>query len=654
MLAAPSEAAGPPEASRPPHITNPRNYKHSSAELAKRLRFEADGGNVAIYVDDEYIQTVELSKLARPGKRLIASIRAALKKNGAAPSDAEIVTFLRLVAKNGGRAPEPKEDVERKLHEVLDYAKALIETGRADAESPWASAIVLKRDKENVDRLEKANAVAIIPSRVSPNLAVLDVDSNEAIEIVSEYLDVNKALRVLGGPLTDAQMTPEGKWRTPSGEILESVERRLHIPVYIPEGCRDAKAPGLEVRCKEPINMFGVHPSGAMYELVDAELAALSWDAIETILTALGGENGEAPPRCQELKPLEEYDKILEAFKRIYAKAQAYGYTRHDAIYDLASLARRACIAEEYIIKIVEDVYEKAGEESQTLPQRKSHVKRAYREGAKIRSRKRILEKWRVIDAEAAEVLAKAFKAGPEEFSICIAKTEDKCLTELYGKLTDGGMEAELLKHGEDGAVSVLLYRGPALSIVEDTVTKQRYYKLGDLFVAQDVDIILEKLKQPGARGLYVDVKNIDKIKVVFDGLARREKGTFVTGLLPGERGLYLSDPYGVIAKAPSLKEAVIEFDKALRLVAEAYPPANVDAALATVGYIIALNIAPAVWAFRPHLEVPVLLIYGESRLGKSKLVEKIVEPAVFGYEGLLKLAKIWERIGDSSAAGFL
>lgn len=623
--------------------------------ILNKLYSRVEGEVVELYVNREYIGAFEVRRLAKPSKTLIKSVKSALKRADVEDvNDADVVAALRLIAKNGGRIPDSKEEVERRLQEVIDYARLILETKRLEP-SPWADAVVLKRDKATVDDPEKANAVAIIPAKVSQNLAVIDVDSEEALKIIGEYLDINKSLRVLAGPLVDAQKTPEGKWRTPDGRVLDAVERKLHIPVYIPEGCRgDQKAPGIEVKCNEPINMAGLHPSGAQYELVDGELAILSWDTLETILSALGGEGGEAPPRCTEARPLEKYDEVLDAFRRIYAKAQAFGYTRHDSIYDLASLARRSCIAEEYIIKIVEAVYGSGGEESQTLSQRKGHVRRAYREGAKIRSRARILEKWREIDAEAAEVLAKIFKTGPEEFSICIAKTEERCLTELYGKLTDGGLEVLLLRHGEEGAVSVLLYRGPALTVVEDPITKQTYYRLGDLFAASTIDVLVEKLKMPNLRGVYVDVKNIDKIKVVFDNLSRRETGTYVTGLLPAERGLFLNDPYGVIAKAPTPAEAVAELDKALRSVAEAYPAANRENALATVGYILALNIAPAVWSFRPHLEVPIPLIYGASRLGKSKLVERIIEPAIFGAESYGKLVKIWTLIKDREEAGLI
>ncbi|MGC9119738.1 MAG: hypothetical protein ACP5I3_12245, partial [Thermoproteus sp.] len=408
------------------------------------------------------------------------------------------------------------------------------------------------------------------------------------------------------------------------------------------------------MKCNQPINVAGLHPSGAHYELIDGELAVLSWDTIETILAALGGGSGEAPPKCETAVELKEFEQVLEAFRKIYAKAQAYNYTRHDAIYDLASLARRTCVAEEYILKIIDNIYGAAGEESQTLAQRKTHVKRAFREGAKIRSRTKILEKWREIDPEAAEVLAKVFKAGPEEYSLCLARAGEKCLAELYGRLDGNNMEILLLKHGEEGPISVLLYRGPALTIVEDRVTKQRYYKLGNLFVATTTDVIIEKLKTPGLHGVYVNIKYLNEIKTVFDNLAKKEEGTFITGVLPADQGVILSDPLGVIAKAPSPAEAVEELDKALRSVVEAYPAANVKNALATVGYILAQSIAPAVWAFRPHLEVPILLVYGESRLGKSKLVEKVVEPAFFGQEGLLKLVRVWETVRDPEQASLI
>jgi hypothetical protein len=63
----------------------------------------------------------------------------------------------------------------------------------------------------------------------------------------------------------------------------------------------------------------------------------------------------------------------------------------------------------------------------------------------------------------------------------------------------------------------------------------------------------------------------------------------------------------------------------------EAYPEANHDAALASVGYVLGLNAAPVWWFHKPHAEVPLPIIYGASGLGKSELMRRVVEPAVVG-----------------------
>jgi hypothetical protein len=156
-------------------------------------------------------------------------------------------------------------------------------------------------------------------------------------------------MHTLAGPAVDAVLTPEGKWRTPNGQVLDSVARRLHVPVYIPEGRRrNLSAPGFELKCTGEVNIAGRHPSGAEYELVDGELLAVSFERLKEFAKTLSGYGYGAVvlPECNIPRRVD-LDRLVELFQRIYSAAQAAGYSRRDALYDLGILCRFACVPKE-------------------------------------------------------------------------------------------------------------------------------------------------------------------------------------------------------------------------------------------------------------------------------------------------------------------
>jgi len=125
-------------------------------------------------------------------------------------------------------------------------------------------------------------------------------------------------------------------------------------------------------------------------------------------------------------------------------------------------------------------------------------------------------------------------------------------------------------------------------------------------------------------------------------------------GLLPAKNGVVLVDDHGILDLGPSPEEAVADLDKALKSVLAAYPEANHDSALASVGYILGLNAAPIWWYHRPNSEVPLSIIHGASGLGKSELMRRVVEPAVIGLEAKSRIASIREKIADEMLYDYL
>jgi hypothetical protein len=216
--------------------------------------------------------------------------------------------------------------------------------------------------------------------------------------------DLKRHMHILSGPAVDAVLTPEGKWRTPDGRVSDSVPRKLHVPVYIPEGCkRNISAPGFELKCLGEINIAGRHPSGAEYEFVDGELLEASFERLRKFAEVLGnyGRDEVTFPECKTPRRVD-LDTLTELFSRIYSAAQAAGYSRHNTLYDLGILCRLACVPKEDAEEVAKRVYGTAGSESQTLSQRLSHVERAYRAsrdgGPKPRSPNVIFDVWQGID----------------------------------------------------------------------------------------------------------------------------------------------------------------------------------------------------------------------------------------------------------------
>jgi hypothetical protein len=407
-------------------------------------------------------------------------------------------------------------------------------------------------------------------------------------------------MHILAGPAVDAVLTPEGKWRTPDGKVLDSVPRRLHVPVYIPEGCkRDISAPGFELRCLKEINIAGRHPSGAEYEFVDGELLEASYTRIKEFAEELGGSEygAVALPECKTPRRVD-LDKLTELFSRIYSAAQAAGYSRHDALYDLGILCRLACVPKEDAEEVARRVYGTAGGESQTLSQRLSHIERAYRAskkgGPKLRPPNKIYETWLKIDATAAEEIFKLLDVEVDRVLAreCVGEVEmdheeygklRHCNTYITAEIKGGQLVIAVervtysLKKNREGEEEVnafinrdIIYRGPRPKKVFDIVRGTWFFEVGG-FYGTSLEQVVEKLRRPGAGvKVYINKRYIDEIVAIMNVVAKEEKVALTVGILPAERGAVLVDDYGVLDIGPSLEEAVADLDKALRSIVTA------------------------------------------------------------------------------------
>ena len=619
-----------------------------------------------------------------------------LRKAGLTPS--EIARFVEWVRGLGSKRQPDKEEVAATFRKVVESARSAL-SGRL--ESPYLDLLIPKRDKETLvncrpaECWKSANAAAVTPASVAEVLGVLDLDSEEAVKEVKDIgFDPKRHMHITSGPAVDAVRTPEGKWRTPDGQVLDDVPRKLHIPVYIPEGCRrDLKARGLEVKCREPINIAGRHPSGAAYEFVDGELLALPWITVEEFAANLGAKipGYLNPPECKDPRQVD-VDRLTVLFLRIYTAAQAAGYSRHDAIYDLAILGRFACVDKELIKKVVTLVYGVTGDESQTLSQRLTHVERAYRAskdgGPKLRSPKTIYYRWLEIDREAAEEIIKVFglsiaeqidfdqsskgQEGVIAFECLtmseVAKELFYCVRQIIAEELDkGGDIVVYIKHmrcnrkakGIKVDLECLenrdyIYKGPRPKLIHDIARQTWFYEIGG-FYGSNLEQVVEKVKRakPGVN-LLIKTKYIDELVAVLKRAAETKEVALTIGILPAENGAVLVDDHGILDLGPSPEEAVADLDKALRSVLAAYPEANHDPALATVGYILGLNAAPVWWYHKPNSEVPLPIVHGASSLGKSELIRRVVEPAVVGLEAKKRIWTIRERISDEMLYDYL
>jgi diadenosine tetraphosphate (Ap4A) HIT family hydrolase len=205
-----------------------------------------------------------------------------LKKAGLTPGEVdEFVKWARRLMSGPSR-----DEVAALFREVVRAAKEAL-SGRLD--SPYLDLLIPKRDKETLTNCkpsecwQSANAAAVVPAKIDERFGILDFDSVEALEEAESLgFDPKKHMHILAGPAIDAVLTPEGKWRTPDGRVLDDVPRKLHVPVYIPEGCRrNISAPGFELKCLGEINIAGRHPSGAEYEFVDGELLEVSFERLK-------------------------------------------------------------------------------------------------------------------------------------------------------------------------------------------------------------------------------------------------------------------------------------------------------------------------------------------------------------------------------------
>jgi len=608
-----------------------------------------------------------------------------LKKAGLTPGEIEeYVKWARKLA-----AGPSRDEVAAVFREVVDAAKGAL-SGRLD--SPHLDLLVPKRDKETVTNCRpsecwtSANAAAVVPAKIDEHLGVLDFDSKEALE-AAEMLGFNpqKHMHILAGPAVDAVLTPEGKWRTPDGRALDDVPRKLHIPVYIPEGCRrDITAPGFELRCLKEINIAGRHPSGAEYEFADGELLEASYSRLKEFAESLirSAVATVTLPECKAPRRVD-LDKLTELFSRIYSAAQAAGYSRHDALYDLGILCRFACVPKEDAEEVAKRVYNTAGGESQTLSQRLSHIERAYRAsedgGPKLRPPYKIYETWREIDKAAADeifeildidvnkVLAKEclgdFSTGDDEYIYGGFSGMRFCKKYVVAEIINGRLIISEMrvsyffkrdkKTGEVDFVESYdrdyIYIGPRPKRVYDVARRVWYYEVGG-FYGSSIEQLIEKLSRPGAGlRLHINTRRKDEILTMLRVATKTEEVALTVGLLPRKNGVALVDVYGVLDVGPSLEEAVADLDKALRSVIEAYPEANRDAALATVGYVLGLNAAPVWWYHKPNAEVPLPIIYGASNVGKSTLMTHVVEPAIVGLGMELRAEEISKILVDES-----
>jgi hypothetical protein len=607
-----------------------------------------------------------------------------LKKAGLTPG--EIEKYLEWARKL--MSGPDKDEVAALFRKVVEAAKAAL-SGRLD--SPYLDLHVPKRDKESLTNCKpsecwkSANAAAVVPAKIDGRFGILDFDSKEALEeAMSLGFDPQRHMHILAGPAVDAVLTPEGKWRTPDGRVLDDVPRKLHVPVFIPEGCkRDFKAPGFELKCLSEINVAGRHTSGAEYEFVDGELLEVPLERLKELAEALGGygRGGFEPPECRAPRRVD-LDKLTELFSRIYSAAQAAGYSRHDALYDLGILCRLACVPKEDAEEVAKRVYNTAGAESQTLSQRLSHIERAYRTsrdgGPKPRPPKKIYETWRKIDEAAAEEIFKLLdidldgELGREclsAYSIGVDGIKGTWFCDKYvvAEVVNGRLviaieqvssRPEETKNGDiyfvDEYRRDYIYVGSRPRKVFDVVRGMWFYEVGSLY-GTSIEQLVEKLKRASA---HVDVRiktaYIDEIVAMMRKVAKKQEVALTVGLLPAKRGAVLVDDFGVLDVGPSLGEAVADLDKALRSVIEAYPEANRDAALASVGYVLGLNAAPVWWFHKPHAEVPLPIIHGASGLGKSELMRRVVEPAVVGTDLNARLSQLRDQVTDEVLHDYL
>jgi hypothetical protein len=600
-----------------------------------------------------------------------------LKRAGLTPEELErYIEWVRKLV-----AGPSRDEVAALFRDVVKAAKEAL-SGRLD--SPHLDLLIPKRDKETLTNCrpsecwKSANAAAVVPTKIDERFGVLDFDSEEALEEAESLgFDPQRHMHILAGPAVDAVLTPEGKWRTPIGQVLDSIPRKLHVPVYIPEGCRhDLKASGFELKCREAINIVGRHPSGAEYEFVDGELLEVSFERLREFAEDLSGRGEITLPNCSTPRRVD-LDKLTELFQRIYSAAQAAGYSRHDALYDLGILCQLACVPKEDAGEVARRVYGTAGAESQTLSQRLSHIERAYRAsrdgGPKLRLPHRIYERWRQIDEAAAEEIfwLLDIDTDREIARECIGESKSSersiCTKYIVAEVKRGQLciviesVGPVKRKGEDGEVKedvvvnkTVIYRGPRLKKVFDVVRGLWFYEIGG-FYGTTIEQLIEKLKRPSAHvDLHIKTAYLDEIVTMMRKAAKKQEVALTVGLLPAKRGAVLVDDYGVLDVGPSLEEAVADLDKALKSVIEAYPEVNRDAALASVGYVLGLNAAPVWWFYKPHAEVPLPIIYGASGLGKSELMRRVVEPAIVGIGLKTRLLQLRERIADEMLYDYL
>ncbi len=607
-----------------------------------------------------------------------------LKKAGLTPEELEkYVEWARKLV-----AGPSRDEIAAMFREVVEAAKGAL-SGRLD--SPHLDLVIPKRDKETLTNCrpsecwQSANAAAVVPAKIDERFGVLDFDSQEALEEAASLgFDPKRHMHILAGPAVDAVLTPEGKWRTPDGQVLDSVPRKLHVPVYIPEGCRrNINAPGFELRCSKEINIAGRHPSGAEYEFVDGELLEVSYIRLNEFAEALISHTiAEVTlPDCKVTRRVD-IDKLTELFSRIYSAAQAAGYSRHDALYDLGILCRFACVPREDAEEVVKRVYGTAGGESQTLSQRLSHIERAYRAttegGPKLRPPNKIYETWREIDETAAEEIFKLLDIDVDRVlaEVCLGDSEMYveelkrkvrfCKKYVVAEIENGKLiiaEKQVSyvfmkdKSGEEDLEEFsnrdYIYIGPRPKRVYDVARKIWYYEVGG-FYGTSIEQLISKLSSPGAGlKLHINTRRKDEIMTMLREVTKTQEIALTVGLLPRKNGVTLVDVYGILDVGPSLEDAAADLDKALRSVVEAYPEANRDAALATVGYVLSLNAAPVWWFHKPNAEVPLPIIHGASGLGKSVLLTNVVEPAIVGLGINLRAEEISKNLVDESMIDF-
>jgi hypothetical protein len=598
-----------------------------------------------------------------------------LKRAGLTPEELErYIEWVRKLV-----AGPSRDEVAALFRDVMKAAKEAL-SGRLD--SPHLDLLIPKRDKETLTNCrpsecwKSANAAAVVPTKIDERFGVLDFDSEDALEEAESLgFDPQRHMHILAGPAADAVLTPEGKWRTPNGQVLDSIPRKLHVPVYIPEGCKhDLKASGFELKCREAINIVGRHPSGAEYEFVDGELLEVSFERLREFAEDLSGRGEITSPNCSTPRRVD-LDKLTELFQRIYSAAQAAGYSRHDALYDLGILCRLACVPKEDAGEAARRVYGTAGAESQTLSQRLSHIERAYRAsrdgGPKLRPPHRIYERWRQIDEATAEEIFRLLDIDTDREIAreCIGESEvsgrNVCTKYIVAEVKRRQFRVVIesihlvrRRNGEtkeDVVINrTIVYRGPRPRKVFDVARGTWFFEIGG-FYGTSLEQVIEKLRRPSAGvDLYINTRYIDNIIAILNKAAKEEKVALTVGLLPTEKGAVLVDDYGILDVGPSLEEAVADLEKALRSVETAYPEANRDAALATVGYVLGLNAAPVWWLHKPNSEVPLPIIYGASGLGKSELMRRVVEPAVVGVDAKRRIWELRRRIADETLYDYL